>query len=377
VWTGGLNYLRNLLSVLDAFAAERVRPVVMVPAGVSRSSLPFHDIGSVELAALPAALSGRRPLARARAILLGRDAATENWLRKRGIDVVFETTDFLGRQFDIPALAWIPDFQHRHLPGMFEPSRRWGREILYQLQTRCGRTVMLSSESARRDCELFYPASRGRTVVVRFAVPAPADPPDDTLTARYALPVEFFYLPNQFWKHKNHGVIIEALRLLRQQGSGVVVIASGNPSDVRNPTHYSDLAACAAAFELGTRWRVLGMIPRVDVRRFMRASVAVVNPSLCEGWSTTVEEAKSLQVPLVLSDLAVHREQAAECAEFFDPSSAADAARALTAALARFRSLPRGPARPPDPRCDQRLRAFAAAFCDAAELAIARHRSES
>src|SRR5712671_346481 len=235
VWTGGLNYLRNLLSVLDAFAAERVRPVVMVPAGVSRSSLPFHDIGSVELAELPAALSGRRPLARARAILLGRDAATENWLRKRGIDVVFETTDFLGRQFDIPALAWIPDFQHRHLPGMFEPSRRWGREILYQLQTRCGRTVMLSSESARRDCELFYPASRGRTVVVRFAVPAPADPPDDTLTARYALPVEFFYLPNQFWKHKNHGVIIEALRLLRQQGSGVVVIASGNPSDVRNP----------------------------------------------------------------------------------------------------------------------------------------------
>jgi hypothetical protein len=377
VWTGGLNYLRNLLSVLDAFAAERVRPVVMVPAGANSISLPFRGIGSVELAEVPAALSGRRTLARAGAILLGRDAGLEHWLRARSIDVVFETTDFLGRRFGIPALTWMPDFQHCHLPAMFEPSRRWGREILYQLQTRCGRTVMLSSESARRDCELFYPASRGCTVVVRFAVPAPADPPHPTLAARYALPAEFFYLPNQFWKHKNHRVIIEALALLRHQGSEIVAIASGNPSDVRHPAHYSELAARATALQLGTQWRVLGMIPAADVRALMRASVAVINPSLCEGWSTTVEEAKSLQVPLVLSDLAVHREQAGEAAEFFAPSSAADAARALTSALARFRSLPRGPARPADPECEQRVRAFAAAFCDAVELAIARWRSES
>ncbi len=88
------------------------------------------------------------------------------------------------------------------------------------------------------------------------------------------------------------------------------------------------------------------MIPAADVRALMRSSIAVINPSLCEGWSTTVEEAKSLQVPLVLSDLAVHREQAAGSAEFFDPHSAADAARALTAALERFRPWPRGAARP-------------------------------
>jgi glycosyltransferase involved in cell wall biosynthesis len=377
VWTGGLNYLRNLFRVLDACAAGRVQPVVMVPSGASRGDSPFRDIGGVELAELPGALSGRRTRARARAILLGRDAALEQWLRARSIDVVFETTQFLGRHCRVPALAWIPDFQHRLLPQMFEPSRRWGREILYQLQTRCGRTVMLSSESARRDCERFYPASRGRTVVVRFAVPAPADPADPTLAARYALPAEFFYLPNQFWKHKNHRVIIEALALLRQQGSEVVVLVSGNPADVRNPAHYGELAARAAALQLGTHWRVLGMIPAADVRALMRSSIAVINPSLCEGWSTTVEEAKSLQVPLVLSDLAVHREQAAGSAEFFDPHSAADAARALTAALERFRPWPRGAARPPDPDCERRLATFAAEFCAAVELAIARQRRES
>lgn len=36
-----------------------------------------------------------------------------------------------------------------------------------------------------------------------------------------------------------------------------------------------------------------------------------VNPSFYEGWSTTVEEAKSIGVPLLLSDIPVHREHGA------------------------------------------------------------------
>jgi glycosyltransferase involved in cell wall biosynthesis len=376
VWTGGLNYLLNLLRALDAFAGTRLTPVLMVPTGVPEAALvPFRSISTLELALLPPGLAGNWG-ARLKTVAAGRNVPVERWLQSHSVDAVFETTDFLGRHLQIPALAWIPDFQHRHLPQMFEPSRRWGREVLYQVQTRSGRTVMLSSEAARADCERFYPASRGHTVVVRFAVPAPPDQPDDTLTTRYRLPEEFLYLPNQFWKHKNHGVIIEALAELRRRGTKVVVIASGNPSDVRNPGHFSQLAARAAALGLSSQWRVLGMIPAADVRALMRASIAVINPSLCEGWSTTVEEAKSLQVPLVLSDLPVHREQAAG-AVFFDPSSAASAADALVAAVARFRSLPRGAARPADPDCERRLSRFAAAFCDAVELAIARRRDES
>ena len=51
----------------------------------------------------------------------------------------------------------------------------------------------------------------------------------------------------------------------------------------------------------------------------MRASDAVLNPSLFEGWSTTVEEAKSLGKRVVLSDIPVHREQAPAGAVYFPP----------------------------------------------------------
>jgi hypothetical protein len=42
-----------------------------------------------------------------------------------------------------------------------------------------------------------------------------------------------------------------------------------------------------------------------------------------EGWSTTVEEAKSLEGPLILSDIPVHRVQASTVADVFDPRSRA------------------------------------------------------
>ena len=51
------------------------------------------------------------------------------------------------------------------------------------------------------------------------------------------------------------------------------------------------------------------MVPYSDVVALMIYSQAVINPSFFEGWSTTVEEAKSLGKQVILSDIAVHREQ--------------------------------------------------------------------
>ena len=59
----------------------------------------------------------------------------------------------------------------------------------------------------------------------------------------------------------------------------------------------------------------------------MAYSAAVINPSRFEGWSTSVEEAKTFQKPLLLSDIAVHREQAPTLGHFFpvdDPLALAD-----------------------------------------------------
>lgn len=44
-------------------------------------------------------------------------------------------------------------------------------------------------------------------------------------------------------------------------------------------------------------------------RTLMKHAIAIINPSLFEGGSTTVEEAKSLLKVIILSGIPVHREQ--------------------------------------------------------------------
>ncbi len=105
----------------------------------------------------------------------------------------------------------------------------------------------------------------------------------------------------------------------------------------------------------------------------MRRAIGVVNPSRFEGWSTTVEEAKSLGVPAVLSDLAVHREQALPGAVFFDPQSPAALAAALISAWESWPAGPRPAAEQAALAAAQRRRqAFAARFAEIAAITVAR-----
>jgi glycosyltransferase involved in cell wall biosynthesis len=80
--------------------------------------------------------------------------------------------------------------------------------------------------------------------------------------------------------------------------------------------------------------RLLGRVPYADVVGLMRASTAVLNPSLFEGWSTTVEEAKSLGKRVLLSDIPVHREQDPPGGLYFDPHAPEALAGAIEQALA-------------------------------------------
>ena len=53
----------------------------------------------------------------------------------------------------------------------------------------------------------------------------------------------------------------------------------------------------------------------------MRKSIAVIQPSLFEGWSTIVEESRSIGKKIILSVLDVHKEQKFSRSIFFKRNS--------------------------------------------------------
>jgi glycosyltransferase involved in cell wall biosynthesis len=337
--TGGYNYLLNLLRVLCTHEGLNITPVLLLGTDLPDIEIrPFRVIPGLEVVQSPSMNAAHKPAALRSALLLGADAAHLQLLRTQRIDLLFESAQFFGWRLGIPVIAWIPDFQHRHLPRMFTRKGYWKREIGFLAEMAARRTIMLSSEDARRDCESFYPSTVGRTRAVRFAVPPAAALATDEARAvadRYQLPACFFFMPNQLSKHKNHLLVLDALALLRAQLQQVVIVSSGKQADERHPEHFPAVQARLKALRLEPQFRMLGMIPYSDLGALMQSSVALLNPSLFEGWSTSVEEARALGVPLLLSDLPVHLEQAGADASYFDRYSAAS----LAAALAGFTAL--------------------------------------
>jgi glycosyltransferase involved in cell wall biosynthesis len=103
------------------------------------------------------------------------------------------------------------------------------------------------------------------------------------------------------------------------KGIEVCLVCTGNTTDYRNPAFYQELLDFIKSNNLLENIRILGMVDHSDVYRLIRQSIAVINPSLFEGWSTTVEETKSMGKRMILSDIEVHREQNPANSEYFPP----------------------------------------------------------
>jgi glycosyltransferase involved in cell wall biosynthesis len=341
-WTGGLNYLRNTFRVLRLYAKSEIHPVLFVAPETSS-----EDVGVLarELAEPPVRADWLTRSMRGsrfrQSIVVGVDRSAAAAFAAERIDVVFEAGEYFGRIFPWPALTWVADFQSHHLPRYFSWRARWRTYLGRRLQLLGRRLILLSSEDAQGDCHRFYPSSHGATVVVRFAIArSSALSVDETVDPRYDLPSRFIYLPNQYWKHKNHQVVIQAVAALSSRAPGVIVVSSGSSADHRDPGHFERLRGLARELGVERRYRYIGLVPHEDVLQLALKSVAVINPSFVEGWSTTVEESKSLGVPLLLSSIAVHHEQAGNAAIFFDPHSVESCADALATVWERPQTPP-------------------------------------
>jgi glycosyltransferase involved in cell wall biosynthesis len=335
IWTGGLVYLKNTLRLIGSRLSREIQASVFLsPAENERFGPELSPLVDGRLIVDSAIGDSGRGRSLVRALATGHDMALERLLRAARIDAVLEVGQYYGARFKPPVIAWLPDLQHRYMPEMFSRLNWWRRDLAFRMQIRSGRTLMVSSETVRDDMERFYPRARGRGHIVRFAIELDIGAhlrQGADMRAQYDLPDRFFFLPNQFWRHKNHAVVVEALGLLKGQGAleaTLPVILSGSNKDVRNPGHFAGLFSAARAAGVEGHFRYLGLIPYDHVLNLSACCAALINPSQFEGWSTPIEEAKALGAALILADIPIHREQAPD-ANFFDPTSPAAAAAVL------------------------------------------------
>ena len=319
-WLGGQVYFMNLFGALSALPEHRV-----IPVALSGSAVPADMGGMPSLAQARLDCLKRGSLRWLARRLLRRfsvrDPLLESALLAAHIDLLSHS-GHLGPKPRLPTLAWIPDFQHVHMPAFFSPAELGRRDSHLSSLCRYATRLVLSSRSAQNDLARFCPEALPKSRVLQFVADIRDPqrlPSRQALEQKYRFSGPYFFLPNQFWAHKNHRLVLDALAILRARHAHATVIATGTTRDDRNPGYFDELMQHARSVDVAGSFRVLGVIPRDDVMALMWHAQATINPSRFEGWSTTVEEAKSLGVKILVSDIEVHREQAPPGAAYFHP----------------------------------------------------------
>lgn len=288
-------------------------------------------------------------------------------LNKNHVDLVFPANDVVLDRPAYKQISWIPDFQHVHLPEYFTAYQRYRRNMDFKRAIVRSDRVIVSNQGSYQDAVRLYPAYAAKFKVLNFTMFLGEnwrEPDVAVYRDKYQLPEKYLMFPSQFWKHKNHLRLFEALALARARGhTDLTIVCTGYPIDPRHPRYENEIQSFLDQKQLRQSVRILGLLPRFDQVQLMRGAAAIVQPSLFEGWSALLEDCHSLGKSVIASDIPMHQEQRTDRTIFFAPHSPENIAECLVSQWTQLRSGP-------DPEAEEaaailyyeRIRRFARQF---------------
>ena len=324
-WMGGLNYFNNLLFAIDSLNNKELQIFVFVGKKTDEDiKNMFRKYATVIEDRIFDRKSLKWFLMKLEQKIFKTNFLLENILKKYDIQVLSHTS--ITKFKNIKTINWIPDFQHIHLPQMFSKKEIENRDKSFIQIIKESDVVVLSSFDALKDLRKFSSEYQNKARVLQFVSQPNSryfelnENDKNNVLKKYDIKDEFFYMPNQFWKHKNHMTVFTAINELKKDGIQICVVCTGHLADYRNKTYIDEIKNFIKINNLEKNIKLLGLVEYEDVFALIKFSKAVINSSLFEGWSSTVEECKSVEKNMILSDLDVHKEQYPN-ATFFERNS--------------------------------------------------------
>ena len=342
-WIGGTYYIENLIAALERQPDNQKPHIVLITNNATDRKIAQKKISypyiSYQLS------SGEK-----NTFFRFLNKVTNRLFRKKiftqqikNLDAVFPYSKSIQHSLARTKIYWIADFQEHFVPEFFSEAYIAERKATQSVIQASSETLVLSSGDALSHFEAIYPDHQVKTKVIPFAVTHP-DFENIAITGllnKFDLPTAYFICPNQFWKHKNHFTVLQAVKDLKDRHIEITVAFTGKQEDYRNPTYYQDLVNYVNDNQLQQNIKFLGFIDRGEQLKLISKSIAVIQPSLFEGWSTVVEDTKSLNKSLIVSNIKVHMEQLNNStAIFFDPHDKIALAKILENVKGRKTEIP-------------------------------------
>lgn len=343
-----------LLETMAALAPDWTFILVVNPSNAPRPASPASP-------AVPSVLEELADLEGGNILVT---SAAKAWYAKppkkllgRAIDLwfcPFTRPYFLDR--DIPLVSVIYDLQYHYYPQFFSEAERRGRDQTFQLAARRAARLACISEYVRGTVLEYsnLPPEQVRTIPICLPQRLAAPPESEVAAtlARFGLARQgYLVYPANFWPHKNHAMLLTAFALHSAAMSNAepgVATDPGSASGSRTGAGPDagpglklvltgadtglalELKQAAQGMGLGDRVLFTGYVSDADLAALTVGSLALIFPSLFEGYGMPVAEAMALGTPVLCSSVTSLPEVGGEAVLYFDPRNPEDMARVIT-----------------------------------------------
>ena len=328
-WFGGVNYIINIIKTLNTLPSnEKPKLTVFYSKQLYTElyrikMLNYENIAFKEL----------------------------NYILPRGLNylfsVLFNKNYFFKKEFenlnsifpfnDLPAykntnvklVSWIPDFQHKFYPNYFSKIHLFFREFKFKKIVSNSDVTVLSSKDSNDHFIEFYKSIKSIVIPFVSFVDCSESANLESIKNKYKLSSVYFLIPNQFYEHKNHIITVKALKDLIIKYPKIQFVYTGkqDSSEKKYIRVFNDFIKNN---DLINNIVFTGFISREEQIALMINSKAVIQPSLFEGWNTSIEDCKTLDLDVIASDIKVHREQLGKASLLFKKHSKEDLVNLVT-----------------------------------------------
>jgi glycosyltransferase involved in cell wall biosynthesis len=257
------------------------------------------------------------------AILLERQGDIRG--RLSGLDIYFCPLNALyPRPLPLPTVVTIADIQETFYPENFTAEVLYSRDRHFVGSTKMADCVITHSEFTKQTLIQKHRLPSDKIAVV----PHCSDPifaADDAASCNQPLPSDFILYPANFWNHKNHDRLLQALGILRSEhGLAIDLALTGFP--VPNGSPVQDKAR---EYGVEALVHVLGYTTAAELSGAYRRARMLVFPSYFEGFGLPLIEAMAAGCPIAAADATSIPEVVGDAAVLFDPMSPPSIADAI------------------------------------------------
>ncbi len=328
---GGVHYLRSVIDGLSKASDCQIAVYFKDPMfEKNRSALP-----RTEWALIPSDRGLIQTITRGFSALLGCHIPLLRWDENiYGIkpDIIISQESLIGFYTQVPFISFIGDVMYKYFPTLDEYTlkTRLLRDLTIRRLIAKSVFTVVDSEQSKEDLVRFFKVDPDKVIPIPLCAPPHiykyrnmSEDEANKFLDKYDLPSEFVFYPAQFWEHKNHLRLIEALYLLRKEKNETIpaVLVGSQSWD-----NYADVMNIITQYAMNDQVRCLGYVDDHEIVALYKKARALVYPSFADYTNIPVLEAMVLGVPIVCSNSFSMTEQVGKAGIFFDPMDIDDIA---------------------------------------------------